>query len=188
MQGIAYFRFLNQDTPVFPTKLFGLEIAIALCDYPATSLERGTVRWLRNRAQRLHDPTESSKNSGFTPPGTGRHCEMEKMAQDWGSPNDRRGGTRFAIHAPIIVNAGGREIAAYTRDLSNRGAYFYLSSADSSLIDPEFDFRVELPPEITLSTRCFIQCHGRTVRMEGAPNDLKGVAVEILQYSVQRKP
>jgi hypothetical protein len=108
------------------------------------------------------------------------------MTETRATSNERRRCPRFTIHAPIIVHAGGRELFAYSRDLSNQGVYFYLSMADSALIGPELDFLVELPPEITLSTCCFIRCHGRTIRTEAAPDSLKGVAVEILQYSVQR--
>jgi hypothetical protein len=114
--------------------------------------------------------------------------EMVRMTLDSAAENDRRGRQRFSISAPLTVILGGREIPAYTRDLSNRGAYFYLSMADSSLLDHDFEFVVELPPEITLSSCCFIRCRGRAVRTENAQNDLVGMAVEILDYSILREP
>lgn len=99
---------------------------------------------------------------------------------------DRRTRPRTNINAPLTLSIGGREIPAYTRDLSNRGVYFYLALADSKLIDRDFEFVVELPPEITLSTCCRIRCQGRVVRMEDTANNLTGVAAEILDYSILR--
>lgn len=101
-------------------------------------------------------------------------------------PNDRRERQRFRITAPVTLFIGDREIPAYTRDLSNRGVYFYLAPADSPQIDLEFEFMVELPPEITLSSFCQIRCKGRTVRAEESL-DLSGVAAEILEYSIRRE-
>ncbi len=98
--------------------------------------------------------------------------------------NDRRRIQRFRVRAPLTVIAGGREIPAYTKDLSNRGVYFYLASVNSSLIEHEFEFCVELPPEITLSTFCRIRCHGRMLRKEQALMSLTGVAAEIVDYSI----
>jgi hypothetical protein len=77
---------------------------------------------------------------------------------------ERRERQRFNISAPLTLSIGDREIAAYTRDLSNRGVFFYLAVCDSQLIDGDFEFVVELPPEITLSTCCRIRCKGRAVR------------------------
>ena len=110
------------------------------------------------------------------------------MRQNLARANDRRGRQRFSLSAPLIVTVGDREIPAYTRDLSNQGVYFYLGSDDLALVDCDFDFTLELPPEITLSTCCLIQCRGRTVRMETGLRDLTGIAAEILNYSIVRKP
>ena len=101
--------------------------------------------------------------------------------------NDRRGRQRFSVNAPLTVIVEDREIAAYTRDLSNRGVYFYLDLVDDALIDRDFEFVVELPPEITLSTVCRIRCRGRLIRKEKASKDLTGVAAEILDYSILRE-
>jgi hypothetical protein len=109
------------------------------------------------------------------------------MAQDLAPANDRRGRQRFSINAPLTIFVGGREISAYTRDLSNRGVYFYLALTDSPLIERDFEFTVELPPEITLSTCCQIRCRGRTVRTEITSMNLTGVAAEILDYSILRE-
>jgi hypothetical protein len=110
------------------------------------------------------------------------------MRQNLTRAEDRRGRQRFILNAPLIVAGGEREIPAYTRDLSNRGVYFYLGSDDIALVDREFDFTLELPPEITLSTVCLIQCRGRALRKEIALRNLTGVAAEILDYSIVREP
>jgi hypothetical protein len=94
---------------------------------------------------------------------------MVRTTQDSETANDRRRIPRFRVRAPLTVIAGDREIPAYTRDLSNRGVYFYL------------------PPEITLSTFCRIRCHGRTLRKEKSKMSLTGVAAEILDYSILKE-
>jgi hypothetical protein len=115
------------------------------------------------------------------------HDEMEVMTGNLATANERRESHRFIVNAPVILDAGEHKIPAYTRDLSNRGVYFYLTLADSLLIDGDFDFSVDLPPEITLSSCCSILCRGRMVRVEDALNDLKGMAAQILQYSISRE-
>ncbi len=112
---------------------------------------------------------------------------MMGKTQDSEPASERRRIPRFRVRAPLTVIAGNREIPAYTRDLSNRGVYFYLSSDDSALIDHDFEFLVELPPEITLSTFCRIRCHGRALRKEKARMSLTGVAAEILDYSILKE-
>lgn len=114
--------------------------------------------------------------------------ETVRMTQDKTSANERRVSQRFRISAPVTVIAGGHEIAAYTRDLSNRGVYFYLALSDSALIDRDFEFLIEMPSEITLSTSCQIRCRGKLVRKEVTSRNLTGagVAAEILDYSILR--
>ncbi len=111
---------------------------------------------------------------------------MVHMNANLAVAKEQRGRQRFSINAPLTVYIGDREIPAYTRDLSNRGAYFYLGLADSALIDHDIEFMVELPPEITLSTCCRIRCQGRLIRKEKASMNLTGIAVEILGYSILR--
>ena len=114
--------------------------------------------------------------------------EMGRMTEPLANASERRGTRRFKVHAPITLKIGDREVPAYTRDLSNKGAYFYLAFAHSPLIGLDFEFVVELPPEITLSTVCRIRCRGRLIRKEKASKDLTGVAAEILKYSIVREP
>lgn len=101
---------------------------------------------------------------------------------------DMRARQRFGISVPLTVIIGQREIPGFTRDLSNRGVYFYLDLADSALIGGEFEFRVELPPEITLSTCCLIHGKGRVLRTDSTSREYAGIAAEILHYSMQREP
>jgi hypothetical protein len=101
--------------------------------------------------------------------------------------NDRRQGKRFEISAPLTVMLGKREISGFTRDLSNRGVYFYIDLAESAAIGGNFDFLVELPPEITLSPSCSIRCQGRVLRTDNESSQLTGIAAEILHYSMYRE-
>jgi hypothetical protein len=112
--------------------------------------------------------------------------EMVRMTDDSESARDRRKAERFKMSAPLTVTVGDRKIPAYTRDLSDRGVFFCLSADDSRQISHDIDFIVDLPPEITLSTCCRIQCRGRVLRMEESPTGLTGVAAQILDYSIFR--
>ncbi|HEV2486028.1 MAG TPA: PilZ domain-containing protein [Terracidiphilus sp.] len=118
--------------------------------------------------------------------GGGILNESVRMRRDLAAADDRRGSQRFKISVPITVIAEDREIPAYTRDLSNRGVYFYLALADSALIDSSFQFLVELPSEITLSTGCRVRCRARLVRKEMTSKNFTetGLAAEILDYSI----
>ncbi|MGC9158936.1 MAG: PilZ domain-containing protein [Terracidiphilus sp.] len=100
---------------------------------------------------------------------------------------DRRESPRFAVNAPLIVRIGEREISGFTKDLSNRGIYFYMDLADSALLGENFEFMVEFPPEIALSPSCFMRCEGCVVRMDKPQQQLTGIAARILHYSIERK-
>jgi hypothetical protein len=102
--------------------------------------------------------------------------------------DDRRERPRFGIAAPLTVIVGMREIPGFTRDLNNQGVYFYLDLAESAQISGDFDFLVELPPEITLSTCCMIRGQGRVVRTDKhTASQLTGIAAAILHYSMYRE-
>lgn len=141
--------------------------------------------------QRLRNPKRSSVGNCATDPHfkavDGLLSPMVRKTQDSETANDRRRIPRFRVRAPLTVIAGDREIPAFTRDLSNRGVFFYLASDDGGLIDHDFEFLVELPPEITLSTFCRIRCHGRALRKEKTRMSLTGVAAEILDYSILKE-
>jgi len=70
--------------------------------------------------------------------------------------------------------------------LNNLGVYFFLDPAGKVPIAGDFEFLIELPPEITLSTCCRIRCRGRLLRKDNASVNLIGMAAEILEYSIQR--
>lgn len=125
----------------------------------------------------------------YSTTGTNRLNEVVCMTEDFAMGTDRRGSQRFKISAPLTVIVGGHEISAYTRDLSNRGVYFFLSLSDSALIDRDFEFVIEMPSEITLSSSCRIRCRGKLVRKEMTSRNLTGagVAAEILDYSILRE-
>ncbi|MHB1675636.1 MAG: PilZ domain-containing protein [Acidobacteriaceae bacterium] len=110
------------------------------------------------------------------------------MTEDLTVPNERRESQRFKLSVPLTVMVEGREVSAYTRDMSNRGVFFYLALDDGTRLDRDFEFVAELPPEITLSTCCQIRCQGRAVRTEESSMDLTGVAAKILDYSIVRGP
>jgi len=98
--------------------------------------------------------------------------------------DDRRKTQRFQIKAPLTILIGDREIAGFTRDLSNRGVYFYLGAGDAPVAGEEIEFVVELPPEVTLSNSCLIRCQGRVARTDLTPRSETGVAAEILKYRI----
>lgn len=133
-----------------------------------------------SQVQKLCYPSYSTAVDGLLNP-------MVRKTPDSETADERRRIPRFRVRAPLTVLAGDREIPAYTRDLSNHGVYFYLGSDDSGLIAQDFEFLVELPPEITLSTFCRIRCHGRALRKDKAKMSLTGVAAEILDYSILKE-
>jgi hypothetical protein len=114
------------------------------------------------------------------------YFEMEHMTENLAPANNRRERQRFSKNAPLTVLIGDREIPAYTRDLSNRGVYFYLDLSHSDLIDRDFDFMVKFPPEVTVSTYCSILGRGRLVRKENVSGNLMGIAAKILHYAILR--
>ena len=116
--------------------------------------------------------------------GGRRYSKKGRMGQNTNMAKERRGRQRFTVNAPLAILVGGRQIPAYTRDISNCGVYFFLAEADGALIDRNFEFLLELPPEISQSSCCRIRCQGRPLRMEKTTMGLAGVAAEILDYSI----
>jgi hypothetical protein len=125
--------------------------------------------------------------SAARPLGGGLQLEMDSMKRLKVMVDNRRETNRFSVNVPLTVTIGDSQIHGYTRDLSNRGVYFYISPAQSASLDREFECIVELPPEITLSTCCRIRCRARVLRKEKTPWDLSGIAAEILDYSIFRE-
>lgn len=98
--------------------------------------------------------------------------------------NDRRQWQRFSITASVTLTVEGNENSAYTRDLSSHGLYIYVASSEELQVGQNLELLVKLPPDITLSSHCLIRCCGRLVRIENGPDDLTGIAAEILHYSI----
>jgi PilZ domain len=108
------------------------------------------------------------------------------MTKELEVPNERRESQRFKLSIPLTVTVEGAEVSAYTRDMSNRGVFFYLATIEGTSLEGDFEFVAELPPEITLSTCCRIRCRGRALRTENMSMGMTGVAAEILDYSILR--
>jgi hypothetical protein len=154
------------------------------------SLGRRNQSYFRTVSSKAAEAVQASQ-SDYRTYATARNDRLNEvvcMTEDFAAENDRRGSQRFKISAPLTVLVGGHEISAFTRDLSNRGVYFYLSLSDSALIERDFEFLIEMPSEITLSSSCRIRCEGRLVRKEMTTKNLTGagIAAEILNYRILR--
>lgn len=103
------------------------------------------------------------------------------------SSMERRERRRFRINAPLTAFAGRREIPGFTQNLSNNGVYFFVDLAEMSPISGDFEFLIDLPPEITLSNCCLVRCRGKVVRTERDSAQLTGIAARILRYSIERE-
>lgn len=103
--------------------------------------------------------------------------------------SERRWSQRFKVNAPISISLDDKSLSGFTRDMSNRGIYFYLDSADAPPLEGgNFEFLVELPSEITISTCCQVRCIGKLKRIEPGRSNLTGYAAEILKYKILRDP
>ncbi|HXP47281.1 MAG TPA: PilZ domain-containing protein [Terriglobales bacterium] len=97
---------------------------------------------------------------------------------------ERRGEQRFPLRLPVVVKSmhgGVQEESSLTRDVSARGAFFYL---DGKLAEgTPVELILTLPAEITLTDSIRVRCKGRVVRVVGTTNGGKtGVAATIDQY------
>lgn len=97
---------------------------------------------------------------------------------------ERRGEQRFPLRLPLVVKSmhgGVREESSFTRDVSARGAFFYI---DGKLAEgTPIELVLTLPAEITLSENIRVRCKGKVVRVVGAINGGKtGVAAVIERY------
>ncbi len=93
---------------------------------------------------------------------------------------ERRSATRFQLKLPLTLRFDGKEIAAFTSDVSARGVLFYSDSDQFGNAPLEFD--ITFPPEITLSTSLRVRCRGTIVRtMPPSPMGI-GVAATIHNY------
>jgi hypothetical protein len=104
------------------------------------------------------------------------------------SRRDRRERPRFSVNIPLTVYVGERAISACARNVSDRGVYFYLALSDSEAVERDFEFMLQLPPEVTSSTWCAIRGQGRLLRKEVISSEVAGMAAEILECSIVREP
>lgn len=97
---------------------------------------------------------------------------------------ERRGEQRFPLRLPIavkVVQGDVREESSLTRDVSARGAFFYLEGKLSA--GTSVELILTLPAEITLTESIRVRCKGKVVRVVAAGEGGKtGVATVIEQY------
>lgn len=89
---------------------------------------------------------------------------------------ERRNQQRVRYESVATVTAGEHSIAASTKDISDRGLFFFTDARFE--LGSEIDLMVMLPEEVGLLADGMVCCHGRVVRMEGGDGQF-GVAVEI---------
>jgi len=97
---------------------------------------------------------------------------------------ERRGEQRFPLRLPVVVRStddGIQEESSLTRDVSARGAFFYL---DRNLAEgTPIELVLTLPSEITLTENIRVRCRGKVVRVvDNAGDGRTGVAAVIEQY------
>ena len=114
-------------------------------------------------------------------------AKTDSVSANLTKQNERRERPRFSLNAPLTVLLGDRAISGSTRNLSDRGVYFYVDLPEGHKLDGDFEFVLELPPDVTLSSWCPIRCRARLVRKEQAGGDLAGIAAEILHYSISQE-
>lgn len=103
------------------------------------------------------------------------------------SNQERRRWQRFRVTAAVSLLINGQPVTGYTQDICNHGVYLMLPAGDGLNREKEFDFVVELPPEITLSSGCEIWCSGRALRIDEGSSQTVGVATEIIDYAITNR-
>jgi len=97
---------------------------------------------------------------------------------------ERRTEQRFPLCLPVVVKTfegGLKEEASQTRDVSARGAFFFLESRLPE--GAAIEMTLTLPSEITLTESIKVRCKGRVVRvLDSAAGSKVGTAVLIEQY------
>ncbi len=97
---------------------------------------------------------------------------------------ERRAEQRFPLRLPVVVKSfegGLREETSQTRDVSARGAFFFLENRLPE--GAPIEMTLTLPSEITLTESIKVRCKGRVVRVfDEAAGTRVGTAVVIEQY------
>jgi hypothetical protein len=89
---------------------------------------------------------------------------------------ERRSQQRIRFQAPATVMTGQHSIAASTKDISERGLFFFTDAR----VEPgsEIDIVITLPADVGLPLSGMVCCHGRVVRSDSGGGQY-GVAVQI---------
>ncbi len=93
---------------------------------------------------------------------------------------ERRNQQRVRYESVATVTAGQHNIAASTKDISDRGLFFFTDARFE--LGSEIELMVMLPQEVGLPADGMVCCHGRVVRLEGGDGQY-GVAVEITRLA-----
>jgi len=98
---------------------------------------------------------------------------------------ERRKQPRFVVELPVVVS-GSRsypEIQAVTRDVSQGGVFFHV---DQWPVDvPAIEFRMILPPQVTVAGSLRALCKGTVVRVEtGIAGGRIGIAATLDSFTV----
>ena len=96
---------------------------------------------------------------------------------------ERRSEKRFSIRLPFTIITPTEAISAFTRDLSDTGVYFYVSSEDLDLVSQQFECRVEFPPEITMTMSRRMCFTGTLLRTEKRTSGEIGLAAKLCKVS-----
>ena len=97
---------------------------------------------------------------------------------------ERRTEQRFPLSLPVLVKSfegGLQEESSQTRDVSARGAFFFLEKRLPE--GTTVEMTLTLPSEITLTESIKVRCKGRVVRViEPTASNKVGTAVMIDHY------
>ena len=93
---------------------------------------------------------------------------------------ERRHQRRIRFESPATVTTGQHSIAASTKDISDRGLFFFTDARID--LGSEIDMVIMLPEEVGLPLSGMVCCHGRIVRSDSASGQY-GVAVEIDRFA-----
>ena len=93
---------------------------------------------------------------------------------------ERRDRQRIPFQAPATVAAGQQSVAASTKDISDRGLFFF---TDIRLeVGSEIDIVVTLPEGVGFPIGGMVCCHGRVVRSDSGGGQY-GFAVKIDRFA-----
>ncbi len=92
---------------------------------------------------------------------------------------ERRNQQRIRFASPATVTAGQHSIAASTKDISDRGLFFFTDARFEQ--GSEIDMVIMLSEEVGLPLSGMVCCHGRIVRSESGGGQY-GFAVEIDRF------